>query len=66
MRKNDQSTEKEGRTDVCQNCEHYCVHYIFDRDIGGFVEINYGHCMYPRNKIRTKSDTCAHFTQKQK
>lgn len=64
MRKMDQDTEKEARTDICQNCEHYCAHYILDRDIEQFVEIDYGHCMYPRNKIRMKQDTCAHFTEK--
>lgn len=65
MRKDNQIPEKEARTDICRNCEHFCVHYIFDREIGQFVEINYGHCMYPRNKIRMMGETCEHFTARE-
>jgi len=64
MRRSTNQPESE-RTDICRNCEHYCSHFICDRESGQFVEINYGHCIFPRNKIRTQSDSCEHFAKRQ-
>lgn len=64
MRKESVHLEEE-RTDICKNCEHYCIHFIYDRETGQFVAINYGHCMYPRNKIRKINESCEHFTERQ-
>ena len=47
---------------VCGGCAHFRLHYI---KIGScYRHIAYGHCVYPRSKKRTRSDTCPNWTPK--
>lgn len=47
---------------VCGGCAHFRRHYI---KIGKhYRPITYGHCVYPRLKKRTLSETCPHWTPK--
>lgn len=45
---------------VCANCRHYHQHYAKWVD-GKMRAVFNGHCVYPRNKNRCPSDTCANF-----
>ena len=45
---------------TCKECEHYVQHYR--RAPRGFVEINCGHCIYPRVKSRAPDTlACVYF-----
>ena len=47
---------------VCGGCAHFRRHYI---KLGQeYHAIAYGHCVYPRSKKRTQSDTCPNWTPK--
>ena len=48
---------------VCGGCVHFRRHYI---KIGNcYCPIAYGHCVYPRKKKRTQSDTCPNWTPRE-
>ena len=50
---------------VCGGCVHFRRHYIKIGKIGDcYRPIAYGHCVYPRSKKRTQSDTCPNWTPK--
>ena len=45
----------------CENCVHFEKHYT--RDCGKrYVSTIFGHCAYPRIKIRRIDEHCQHFT----
>ena len=47
---------------VCGGCAYFRRHYI---KLGQeYHAIAYGHCVYPRSKKRTQSDTCPNWTPK--
>lgn len=45
--------------DVCMNCEHFMQHYLSDGCM-----VTYGHCVYPRCKVRKIYDTCKYFERR--
>jgi len=51
----------EPNTEICLNCEHFHQHY---NKVGSAMwAMEYGHCSYPRMKIRKVTDSCVHFEQ---
>jgi len=48
--------------EMCRCCRYYHKHYIQNRERGGFTEVSYGHCTYPRLKQKRAYDTCDRFT----
>ena len=44
---------------VCGNCIYFFQHYFKDED--GYTATIFGHCGYPRIKIRKEKDTCSHW-----
>ena len=47
---------------VCGSCAHFRRPYI--KTGNHYHPITYGHCVYPRLKKRTLSETCPHWTPK--
>ena len=41
---------------VCQTCRHFFRHYTKRNQ--SYIPTNFGHCPYPRVKIRTLQDSC--------
>lgn len=51
-------------TTACFNCKHFVTHYTH---VDGFmILLHCGHCVYPKMKIRTLTDTCEHFASRGK
>lgn len=50
----------------CINCHNFRQHYIEDHPGSHLaVPVFFGHCMYPRVKIRRPSDTCEKFKERE-
>ncbi|MCI8502004.1 MAG: hypothetical protein HFJ85_07170 [Oscillospiraceae bacterium] len=47
---------------TCKSCKYFVPHYVNFN--GSFLEIEFGHCFFPRVKSR-KADTpaCQHFSE---
>ena len=54
---------------LCVNCRYFHKHYIRypwkEKDSAPYVEIDYGHCSYPRIKQKRQWDSCDHFEKAQ-
>lgn len=46
---------------VCQTCRHFFRHYTKRNQ--SYIPTNFGHCPYPRVKIRTLQDSCPRWQQ---
>jgi len=59
----DSSIVLEHETQACIHCEHFFRNYIqyFQKYM---VPTAYGHCVYPRMKLRKVDDVCEHFQEK--
>ncbi len=49
-------------TERCENCRHFCRHYVVVQPNPNVaVPTHCGHCVYPRVKNRKIYDVCQHF-----
>ena len=44
---------------VCGTCRHFRLHYICRE--GTYLPLLYGHCVFPRSKARSVTQTCPHW-----
>lgn len=49
--------------ECCFNCTHYHQHYVVSRR-DGYTTCFFGHCSFPRLKIRYPNQCCEHFKQR--
>ena len=51
--------------DSCKDCTHFRQHYVLSA--GGYVPLNYGHCVARRRKkLQADSECCEHFMRVEK
>jgi hypothetical protein len=51
------------RRKICRNCAHFWRHYVKD-NYGRFLELDWGHCPFPRAKGKEITDSCKYFKEK--